>query len=59
MSEERVQSDDAILQSMLAEAEILCRTGDALMLGQYQYLCDRIRALIELRMCASEEPGSR
>jgi hypothetical protein len=43
--------DDAILANMLREVEILCRSEDALLCGQYGYLRDRIRALIELREC--------
>jgi len=51
-------NDDAILRAMLAEAESLCQSGDALLQGQYHHLRDRIRALIELRLCTSEDPGS-
>jgi len=43
--------DDAILANMLREVEILCRSEDALLCGQYAHLRDRIRALIELREC--------
>ena len=46
------ENDDAILQSMLEQAERLCRCDDALLAGQYRHLRDRIRALIELRLCA-------
>ena len=49
--------EDAILAAMLAEAERLCETEDALMRGQYRHLRDRIRALIELRLCAAAAPG--
>jgi hypothetical protein len=41
--------DDAVLRAMLAEAERLCATGDALLKGQYEHLRGRIDALIELR----------
>ena len=41
--------DDAVLRAMLAEAERLCTTGDALLKGQYEHLRARIDALIELR----------
>ncbi len=41
--------DDAILLAMLEQAERLCASGDALMVGQYKYLRSRIDALIELR----------
>jgi len=46
------QSDDTILAEMLQLSEQLCRTADALLIGQYRHLQDRIRALIELRECA-------
>lgn len=48
---DQIQNDDAILANMLREAESLCRSEDALLCGQYRYLQDRIRALIELREC--------
>jgi len=41
--------DDAVLRAMLAQAERLCATGDALLKGQYEHLRARIDALIELR----------
>jgi hypothetical protein len=41
--------DDAVLAAMLAQAERLCATGDALLKGQYEHLRARIDALIELR----------
>jgi hypothetical protein len=41
--------DDAILAEMLALAERLATTDDALMTGQYNHLRARIAALIELR----------
>ena len=55
MRQKSATDDDAILRAMLAEAEQLCQCEDALMQGQYRHLRDRIRALIELRPCASEE----
>jgi hypothetical protein len=45
--------DDAVLRAMLVQAERLCRSGDALMAGQYEYLRARIDALLELRCCAA------
>jgi hypothetical protein len=51
------RDDDAILANMLAEAERLCECDDALLLGQYAFLRDRIRALIELRECARAVKG--
>ena len=41
--------EDAVLRAMLADAERLCATGDALLKGQYDHLRARIDALIELR----------
>ena len=55
MSEPKTD-DDAILASMLREVETLCRSEDALLRGQYAYLRDRIRALIELRECFQVKP---
>jgi hypothetical protein len=48
---ETPKDDDAILANMLREAESLCGSDDELLCGQYRYLQDRIRALIELREC--------
>lgn len=44
-----VMDEDALLAEMLALADQLKRTDDALMAGQYAYLRARIAALIELR----------
>lgn len=41
--------EDALLAEMLALAERLTATDDALMAGQYAYLRSRVAALIELR----------
>ena len=48
MSEDPV-SEDAILEQMLALAERLVQSDDALMAGQYEFVRSRIAALIELR----------
>jgi hypothetical protein len=40
--------EHTILTNMLAEAEALCGTSDALLAGQYQHLRGRIAALVEL-----------
>jgi hypothetical protein len=40
--------DHMILARMLADAERLCGTRDALMVGQYRHLRGRIAALIEI-----------
>jgi hypothetical protein len=42
--------DHLILSRMLADAESLCGTRDALLAGQYRHLCGRIAALVELTM---------
>jgi len=57
VSPAQTQDDDAILRAMLEQAERLCRCNDALLAGQYRHLRDRIRALIELRMCTRTESG--
>jgi hypothetical protein len=51
-------NDDKLLASMLENAEKLCKCGDALLMGQYAFLRERIRALMELRMAddATETP---
>lgn len=41
-----------ILNAMLEGADVLCRTDDALLKGQYEYLRSRIQAVIELRLAA-------
>lgn len=40
--------DYQILSRMLSDAESLCRTQDALLVGQYCHLRGRIAALVEL-----------
>lgn len=40
--------DHVILARMLADAERLCGTRDALMVGQYKHLHGRIAALVEI-----------
>lgn len=46
-----------ILNAMLEGAEVLCRTDDALLRGQYEYLRARIQAVIELRLSADGTEG--
>ena len=50
-----VIDEDAVLRAMLADAERLCATDDALLKGQYEHLRARIDALIELRRGGSGE----
>jgi hypothetical protein len=48
--------DHLILSRMLADAESLCSTRDALLAGQYRFLRGRIAALVELTLpIVSEE----
>lgn len=42
--------DYHILARMLADSEDLCRSSDALLVGQYRHLRGRIVALMELTM---------
>lgn len=47
--------DHRILSRMLADADELCGSGDALLVGQYCHLRGRIAALIEVTMPLCEE----
>jgi hypothetical protein len=49
-----IEDDTRILQAMLQQAERLCRSGDALLVGQYQHLRARIDALLELSRTAAD-----
>jgi hypothetical protein len=40
--------DQRILSRMLADADALCASGDALLVGQYRHLRGRIAALIDI-----------
>lgn len=53
------QGHREILAAMLENAEVLCRSGDALLVGQYEYLRARIRAIMELRSAVDGLPGER
>jgi hypothetical protein len=46
---ESAMDEDALLAEMLALAERLCTSEDALMAGQYAHLKARIEALVVLR----------
>ncbi|MBY8823540.1 hypothetical protein [Sphingomonas colocasiae] len=48
------KDEDALLAEMLALAERLEKSGDALLAGQYAYLRARVAALIELRSFGAE-----
>lgn len=47
-----------ILAAMLESAEVLCQSKDALLVGQYEYLRARIRAIMELRLAADGIDGA-
>jgi hypothetical protein len=47
--------DHLILSRMLADAESLCGSGDALLAAQYRFLRGRIAALLELTTPISAE----
>lgn len=51
--------DHLILSRMLADAESLCATRDALLAGQYRHLRARIAALVELTMPIGQEERNR
>jgi hypothetical protein len=50
--------DHRILSRMLADADELCRSDDALLVGQYRHLRGRISALIEVTMPLREEQAA-
>ncbi len=50
----RQMDEDALLAEMLALADRLVETDDALMAGQYAHLRARIAALVELRGLGAE-----
>jgi hypothetical protein len=49
--------DHLILSRMLADADSLCGTPDALLAGQFRHLRGRIAALVELTMPIDGEEG--
>lgn len=50
--------DHRILSRMLADADELCRSDDALLVGQYRHLRGRISALVEVTMPLREEQAA-
>ena len=50
------KSDRDLLAQMLETAEKLCRSNDALLAGQYEYLRARINALIEMQPAVDSAP---
>jgi len=51
--------DYATLSRMLADADTLCGTNDALLAGQYRHLRGRIAALLELALPAAGVEAGR
>jgi len=54
----REEDEGRLLLEMLAIADRLAASGDALMAGQYAYLRARVDALIELRSFADWSAGA-
>ncbi len=50
--------DYQILSRMLADADDLCGSGDALLVGQYRHLRGRIAALLDITMPAGESEAT-
>lgn len=46
--------DHRILSRMLADADVLCASSDALLVGQYRHLRGRIVALLDITIPANE-----
>ena len=46
--------DYRILSRMLADAEELCNSGDALLVGQYRHLRGRVAALLDINFPAGD-----
>jgi hypothetical protein len=51
------ESEYLILKRIMADADKLCRTDDAFMLGQYRHLRGRVAALIEMTRPARAREG--
>jgi hypothetical protein len=52
------ETEYIILKRMMADADKLCRTDDAFMLGQYRHLRGRVAALIEMTRPARVREGA-
>lgn len=53
-----MESEYIILKRIMADADKLCRTDDAFMLGQYRHLRGRVAALIEMTRPARVREGA-
>jgi hypothetical protein len=53
-----METEYIILKRMMADADKLCRTDDAFMLGQYRHLRGRVAALIEMTRPARVREGA-
>jgi len=51
------ESEYIVLKRIMADADKLCRTDDAFMLGQYRHLRGRVAALIEMTRPARVREG--
>ena len=52
------ETEYIILKRIMADADKLCRTEDAFMLGQYRHLRGRVAALIEMTRPARVREGA-
>ena len=52
------ENEYIILKRIMADADKLCRTDDAFMLGQYRHLRGRVAALIEMTRPARVREGA-
>ena len=53
-----METEYIILKRIMADADKLCRTEDAFMLGQYRHLRGRVAALIEMTRPARVREGA-
>lgn len=57
-SVDSTETEYIILKRIMADADKLCRTDDAFMLGQYRHLRGRVAALIEMTRPARVREGA-
>jgi hypothetical protein len=57
-SADPTETEYIILKRIMADADKLCRTDDAFMLGQYRHLRGRVAALIEMTRPARVREGA-
>jgi hypothetical protein len=53
------ETEYIVLKRIMADADKLCRTDDAFMLGQYRHLRGRVAALIEMTRPARVREGAK